>query len=246
MRFLVSGALAFSVPASADALLDSALANGGAYDANQWAYVSNTKLWSGGSTVIGDLWDRMVHGARQKTPLRVSQTVTFDPSKPSGTRQSVRVSVGDSAVIDTDEKDGVPAYSELRQLVQGRPQKLAETAATVTYRVKIDPTRVRKLGAADFEMEGDLPSLDGRIIVVKTGPHAPYISVIRAELPKGAVGNAAGKIKHFSFAFRFAPDPQTGVQLIRASGIDASVQGLGLVTVDMSALNRLGSYRKVR
>jgi hypothetical protein len=123
---------------------------------------------------------------------------------------------------------------------------LTETATAAIYRVSIDPQRIKKLGAADLDIEGDLPNLQGHVTVVKTGPHAPYVSLIRADLPKGSIGNAAGKVKHFSFAFRFAPDPKTGIKLIRASGIDASVQGLGLVTVDMSALNRLKAYRKVR
>jgi hypothetical protein len=240
-----------AAPAQADALLDQALANGGGYNVADWAYVSTMQVWAGGSTVVGDALDRARTGERARPPLREQKVLSYDPSKPAGQREKV-VYQKDSKqiVVDTDENDDLPAYGEMRQLIQGTPSKIGETVATATYRFKVDPTQVRKIGGADLDIEADepLPPLDGTAVVQKTGPGAPYVKSVVVALPthggKGR-GNAAGKVKQLSFGFRFAPEPTKGVKLLQAFGMDSSLQGLGLVTVDFSVLNRVSGYRYV-
>ena len=56
-RIAVLALLAAAAPAHADALLDQALANGGAYDPVEWAYVSTTRVRAGGDNVIGEAVD---------------------------------------------------------------------------------------------------------------------------------------------------------------------------------------------
>lgn len=255
MRLRLLAALApltaAAAPAHADALLDQALANGGAYNAADWAYVSTMKVWAGGSTVVGDAIDRAHSGKRARPPLRDEKVVRYDPSRPPGEREKVVYSKDSKSVhVDSDEDDDLPAYGEMRQLIQGEPKRIADTVATVTYRFAVDPAQVRKIGGADLDIDSDhpMPPLTGTAVVQKTGPRAPYIKTVVVALPtnegKGR-GNAAGKIKQLSFGFRFAPDPQRGVQLLQAFGMDSSLQGLGLVTVDFSVLNKVGNYRFV-
>jgi hypothetical protein len=254
MRLRLLAALApfaIAAPAHADALLDQALANGGAYDAADWAYVSTMKVWAGGSTVVGDAIDRAHSGKRARPPLRDEKVIRYDPSRPPGEREKVVYSKDSKSVhVDSDEDDDLPAYGEMRQLIQGEPKRIADTVAIATYRFAVDPAQVRKIGGADLDIDSDhpMPSLTGTAVVQKTGPRAPYIKTIVVALPtnegKGR-GNAAGKIKQLSFGFRFAPDPQRGVQLLQAFGMDSSLQGLGLVTVDFSVLNKVGNYRFV-
>lgn len=251
LRLLALAPLAAAAPAHADALLDQALANGGAYDPAHWAYVSTISVWAGGSTVVGDAIDRVRTGARARPPLRDQKVVRWDPSRPPGERQKVVYSKNSDQVhVDTDENDDLPAYGEMRQLIQGQAKRIGETVATATYRFAVDPRQVRKIGGADLDIDSDtpIPPLAGTAVVQKTGPRAPYVKTIVVALPtnegKGR-GNAAGKVKQLSFGFRFAPDPQRGVQLLQAFGMDSSLQGLGLVTVDFSVLNKVGSYRFV-
>lgn len=251
LHLLALAPLAVAAPAHADALLDQALANGGAYDPAQWAYVSTMQVWAGGSTVVGDAFDRARTGARARPPLRDQKVIRYDPSRPPGEQQKVVYSKNSDQVhVDTDENDDLPAYGEMRQLIQGEARRIGETAATATYRFAVDPRQVRKIGGADLDIDSDtaIPPLTGTAVVQKTGPRAPYVKTIVVALPtnqgKGR-GNAAGKVKQLSFGFRFAPDPQRGVQLLQAFGMDSSLQGLGLVTVDFSVLNKVGSYRFV-
>ena len=252
MRHLAFAILAaLPAAAQADALLDQALANGGAYDPQDWAYVSTMKVWTGGSTVVGDALDRLSEGRRARPPLRTERVTQYDPSKPAGQRQRVIRDTGagkDAAVqIDTDEHDDAPAYSELRKLVQSAPKLVASTATTATYRALIDPAAVKTFGSADIDIDSDtkLPPLVGTFTVLKTGPRAPYVSTVVVALPTGdgGRGNAAGKVRQLSLGFRYAPDPKRGVQLLRAFGFDTSLQGLGLVTVDFSVLNSIMAYR---
>lgn len=242
-----------AVPAQADALLDQALANGGAYKAADWAYVSTMQVWAGGSTVVGDAFDRVRNGQRARPPLREQKVVRYDPSLPPGQREKVVYSKNSDVVdVETDEDDELPAYGEMRQLVQGKPKRIADTVASATYRFAVDPAQVRKIGGADLDFDPDtgaaMPPLTGTAVVQKMGPGAPYIRTLLVALPnndgKGR-GNAAGKVKQLSFGFRFAPDPQRGVKLLQAFGMDSSLQGLGLVTVDFSVLNKVGNYRFV-
>ena len=242
-----------AAPAHADALLDQALANGGAYNPADWAYVSTMQVWAGGSTVVGDAIDRARTGARARPPLRDQKVVRYDPSRPPGEREKVVYSKNSDQVhVDTEDNEGddLPAYAEMRQLIQGKPRRVANTVATATYRFSVDPAQVRKIGAADLDIDSDapLPPLAGTAVVQKSGPGAPYLKTVVVVLPtnegKGR-GNAAGKVKQLSFGFRFAPDPQRGVQLLQAFGMDSSLQGLGLVTVDFSVLNKIGNYRFV-
>lgn len=251
---LLAAALAplfVAAPAHADALLDQALANGGAYAAADWAYVSTTKVWAGGSTVVGDAIDRAQSGKRARPPLRDEKVVRYDPSRPPGEREKVVYAKDSKSVhVETDENDDLPAYGDMRQLIQGQPKRVGDTVATATYRFAVDPRQVRKIGAADLNIDSDtpIPPLTGTAVVQKTGPSAPYIKTVVVALPtndgKGR-GNAAGKVKQLSFGFRFAPDPERGVQLLQAFGMDSSLQGLGLVTVDFSVLNKVGNYRFV-
>jgi hypothetical protein len=237
--------------ADADALLDQALANGGAYDPAQWAYVSTMQVWAGGSTVVGDALDRARTGERARPPLREQKVVRYDPSLPPGQREKVVYSKSsEDVIVHSDEDDDLPAYAEMRQLIQGQPKRVGETATTVTYRFAVDPAQVRKIGGADLDIDADtpMPPLAGQAVVQKTGPRAPYVKTVVVALPTNdgrGRGNAAGKVKKLSFGFRFAPDPQRGVQLLRAFGMDSSLQGLGLVTVDFSVLNKVADYRFV-
>ncbi len=240
-----------AAPAHADALLDQALANGGAYDPAQWAYVSTTQVWAGGSTVVGDALDRVRQGERSRPPLREEKVVRFDPSRPAGERQRVVYGkTGDNVRVEADEKDDLPAYSEMRQLIQGEPKLVAQTATTATYRFNVDPRQVRKIGGADLNIDSDtpLPPLTGTAVVQKGDRFGPYVKTLVVALPtnggKGR-GNAAGKVKQLSFGFSFAPEPTRGVKLLQAFGMDSSLQGLGLVTVDFSLLNRVAGYRYV-
>lgn len=254
LHLLAAAPLALAgVPASADALLDQALANGGAYNAADWAYVSTMKVWAGGSTVVGDAIDRAQTGKRARPPLRDEKVVRYDPSRPPGEREKVVYSKDSGSVhvnTDDDEDDDLPAYGEMRQLIQGQPKRIGDTVATATYRFAVDPAQVRKIGGADLDIDSDapLPPLTGTAVVQKTGPRAPYIKSVIVALPtndgKGR-GNAAGKVKQLSFGFRFAPEPTRGVQLLQAFGMDSSLQGLGLVTVDFSVLNKVSNYRFV-
>lgn len=254
MRQLTLLALPFTLvaaPAHADALLDQALANGGAYNSADWAYVSTMQVWAGGSTVVGDAIDRAKSGKRARPPLRDQKVTNVDPSKAAGQREKV-VYQKDSkqVVVNTDEDDDLPAYDEMRQLIQGTPTKIGETVASATYRFKVDPKQVRKIGGADLDIDSTdpLPPLTGTAVVQKTGAGAPYIKTLTVVLPthdgKGR-GNAVGKVKQLSFGFRFAPEPTKGVKLLQAFGMDSSLQGLGLVTVDFSVLNKVSAYRFV-
>ena len=248
---LLLPAVLIAAPAQADALLDQALANGGAYNSADWAYVSTMQVWAGGSTVVGDAIDRAKRGERARPALRDQKVTSVDPSKPAGQREKV-VYQKDSkeVVVDTDEDDDLPAYGEMRQLIQGTPVKVGETVASATYRFSVDPKQVRKIGGADLDIDSTdpLPPLTGTAVVQKTGAGAPYIRTIVVALPthdgKGR-GNAAGKVKQLSFGFRFAPEPTKGVKLLQAFGMDSSLQGLGLVTVDFSVLNKVSGYRFV-
>lgn len=240
-----------AVPAQADAMLDQALANGGGYNSADWAYVSTIQVWAGGSTVVGDAIDRAKSGARARPPLRDQKVTRVDPSRPAGQREkTVYQKDSEQVAVDTDEDDDLPAYDEMRQLIQGTPTKVGETVASATYRFQVDPAQVRKIGGADLDIDSTdpLPPLTGTAVVQKTGPGAPYIKTLVVALPthdgKGR-GNAAGKVKQLSFGFRFAPEPTKGVKLLQAFGIDSSLQGLGLVTVDFSVLNKVSGYRFV-
>lgn len=251
LALLALPATLIAAPAHADALLDQALANGGAYKEADWAYVSTMQVWAGGSTVIGDAIDRAKDGKRARPPMRDEKITSVDPSKPAGQREKVTYSKNSKEVmVQTDEDDDLPAYSEMRQLIQGTPKKVGETAASVTYRFNVDPAQVRKIGGADLDIDSTdpLPPLAGTAVVQKTGKGAPYISTMVVALPthegKGR-GNAAGKVKQLSFGFRFAPEPTKGVQLLQAFGMDSSLQGLGLITVDFSVLNKVSGYRFV-
>ncbi|MFC3711466.1 hypothetical protein ACFOMD_02720 [Sphingoaurantiacus capsulatus] len=250
LSLLLLPAAAIAAPAHADALLDQALANGGAYNTADWAYVSTMEVWTGGSTVIGDAIDRAQEGKRARPPLRERRVTSYDPSKPAGQREKTLYEKDAKDVhVATDEDDDLPAYSEMQQLVQGEAKKVGETATTVTYRFSVDPRLVRKIGSADIDIEGDsLPPLAGTGVVQKTGPGAPYLKTLVVALPtndgKGR-GNAAGKVKQLSFGFRFAPEAKNGVKLLQAFGMDSSFQGLGLVTVDFSVLNKVTGYRYV-
>ena len=253
--------IALASPAAADALLDQALANGGAYAASDWAYYSTMKVWTGGSTVVGDFFDRAETGQRDRPPLRETRVVAYDPSKPAALRTRVVRESGDGPVKvqgkngdgdsgdERDKPEEFPAYSEIRGLMDGPATLASQTAATATYRFKVDPKKVRKFGSADIDIDSDtpLPSLAGRLVVRKTGPGAPYVQSVVVALPTGTRGrgNAAGKVKQLSMGLSFAPDPVKGVKLLRALGIDTSLQGLGLVTVDFSVLNKIEGYRYV-
>lgn len=248
---LVAPLALIAAPAYADALLDQALANGGAYNGADWAYVSTMQVWAGGSTIVGDAYDRATQGKRARPPLREQKVTSYDPSKPVGQREKVVYSKDSKQVaIETDEDDELPVYGEMRQLIQGSPTKVGETVATATYRFKVDPKQVRKIGAADIDIDSKepLPPLAGTAVVQKTGPGAPYVKTVVIALPthdgKGR-GNAAGKVKQLSFGFRFAPEPSKGVKLLQAFGVDSSLQGLGLVTIDFSVLNKISGYRFV-
>jgi|GEM_PF-5192263 len=243
--------LSAAAPARADALLERALANGGAYSPAEWAYTSTTQTWAGGSTVVGDAIDRARRGERARPPLREERVVRFDPSRPAGERQKVLYGKKSENVdVRVDEDDDLPAYAEMRQLVQGTPKLVAQTAASATYRFAVDASQVRKIGGADLQIDSDdpLPPLAGTAVVQKTGRFAPYVRSVVVALPtrggKGR-GNAVGKVKQLSFGFSFAPEPTRGVKLLRAFGMDSSLQGLGLVTVDFSLLNRVADYRFV-
>lgn len=240
-----------AVPAHADALLDQALANGGAYQESDWAYVSTMQVWAGGSTVVGDALDRAKDGKRARPPLRDEKITSVDPSKPAGQREKVTYNKNSKeVVVQTDEDDDLPAYSEMRQLIQGTPVKVGETAASATYRFSVDPKQVRKIGGAELDIDTSdpLPPLTGTAVVQTTGPGAPFIKTMVVALPthegKGR-GNAAGKVKQLSFGFRFAHEPTKGVKLLQAFGMDSSLQGLGLITVDFSVLNKVSGYRFV-
>ena len=251
LALLALPATLIAAPAHADALLDQALANGGAYNESDWAYVSTMQVWAGGSTVVGDALDRAKDGKRARPPLRDEKITSVDPSKPVGQREKVTYNKSSKqVVVQTDEDDDLPAYGEMRQLIQGTPVKIGETATSVTYRFSVDPKQVRKIGGADIEIDSTdpLPPLAGTAVVQKTGAGAPYIKTMVVALPthdgKGR-GNAAGKVKQLSFGFRFAPDPAKGVKLLQAFGMDSSLQGLGLITVDFSVLNKISGYRFV-
>ncbi len=253
-------------PAHADALLDAALAHGGAWSPNDWAYVSTTRVAAGGSSIVGDTWSRLTTGAREKPATRTVRVVSFDPSKPEGSRQVVlsdssapptrtkrqlnlREGRNDGGMIQTDENDNLPAYEELRPLIPANAKRVADTVATATYRFQVDPKKIKHIGSADIDIDTDsaLPMLTGTAVVKKTGPFAPYVSTMTIVLPTGdrGRGNAAAKVKLLSMGFRFAPEPKTGTQLLRAFGFDTSLQALGLMTVDMSALNRVDGYHYV-
>lgn len=242
---------AVAAPAQADALLDQALANGGTYDPAQWAYTSRMQVWAGGSTVVGDALDRVRNGERARPPLRDEKVIRYDPSRPTGQRQKVVYAKDSKQVqVDTDETDDVPAYGEMQQLIQGQPKLIAQTATTATYRFAVDPAQVRKIGGAEIQIDANdkLPPLAGTAVVQKGGKFGPYVKTVIITLPKSdgkGLGNAAGRVKQLSFGFRFAPEPARGVKLLQAFGMDSSLQGLGLVTVDFSVLNRLADYRYV-
>jgi hypothetical protein len=243
-------ALLIAAPAHADELLDKALANGGTFDPADWSYTSTMRVWAGGSTVVGDAFDRIGDGQRARPPLREERVTRVDPSKPAGERRKVLYKKGGGQVHADGEDDALPTYAEMRQLIQGSPRLVASTPTTATYRFAVDPAQVRKIGGAKLDMDGGtaLPPLGGRLTVRKDGAHAPYIDTVVVALPtnggKGR-GNAAGKVKQLSFGFRFAPEPQRGVKLLQAFGMDSSLQGLGLVTVDFAVLNRIADYRSV-
>lgn len=268
MRVLASPAwlVLAAAPVQADVLLDQALANGGAYAPAEWAYVSTTKVAAGGTNVVGDAWHRLTDGARAKPPTRNTRVVTFDPSKPAGSQQVVieddtapsrearralntREGRGDT-LIHSDEDDRLPSYADMRQIVKPDAAKVADTVATATYRFKVAPKDIRTIGSADIDIDSDtpLPMLDGTAVIQKTGPFAPYVKTVTVALPtnggKGR-GNAVGKVKQMSMGFRFAPDPKRGTKLLRAFGFDTSLQALGLMTVDVSTLNTVASYRFV-
>lgn len=250
MKIVGLAALVGAVPAHADALLDQALANGGAYDPAQWAYVSTTRVWAGGSTVVGDALNRVRTSERARPPLRDEKVVRYDPSLPPGKREKVLYGKSDSNMrVEADENDDLPAYADMRQLIQGEPRIVGRTDATVTYRFSVDPSQVKKIGGADLDIDTDtpLPPLAGTAVVQRTGPFAPYVKTVTVALPAGdrGLGNAAGKVKQLSFGFRFAPEPTRGVKLLQAFGVDSSLQGLGLVTVDFSVLSRIADYRFV-
>lgn len=247
---LILAAAALSLPAAAqaDALLTQALANGGAYNPADWAYVSTTQVWTGGTTVVGDALYRARDGERPRPPLRSERVVLFDPSKPAGQRTKVvRETVDKQVQVRSDETDEFPAYSELAKLVQGTPKLVAQTAATATYRGWVDPAKVRNFGSVDIESSDPLPPLAGTFTVQKRGPGAPYVKSVVIALPTGEKGrgNAVGKVRQMSFGFRYAPDPQKGVKLLQAFGMDSSLQGLGLVTIDFSVLTKVQGYRYV-
>lgn len=249
MRLFLAAALA-TVPAAAhaDALLTQALANGGAYDAADWAYVSTTQVWTGGTTVVGDALHKMRDGERPRPPLRTERVVQFDPSKPVGQRTKVvRETTSKEVKVEADESDDFPAYQELAKLVQGQPKLVAQTSTTATYRGWVDPAKVRNFGSVDIESTEPLPPLAGTFTVQKTGPGAPYVKSVVIALPTGdkGRGNALGKVRQMSFGFRYAPDPQKGVKLLQAFGMDSSLQGLGLVTIDFSLLTKVSGYRYV-
>ena len=254
-----------AVPAQADALLDQALGHGGAYSPGDWAYVSTTTVNAGGSTLIGDVWNKISTGARSQAPRRNIRITTYDPSKPKGERQVVlqddsgpsddakralntRKGRNDT-MIHTDEDERLPSYDDMKQLVKRDARRTGDSFATATYRFTVDPKDVRHIGSADFNIDSDtpLPPLTGIARVQKTGPFAPYVSTVTVYLPTGdrGRGNAAAKVRLLSMGFRFAPDPGRGVQLLRAFGFDTSLQALGLMTVDVSTLNRVGGYRYV-
>lgn len=245
-------AFAAATPASGDALLDQAFANGGAHQQADWAYYATTKVWTGGSTVVGDLYDRATSGARARPPLRESRIVSYDPSKPAGKREVVLRETGDHVRIDENGKDGgdLPAYAELPKLVQSNVRRVADSVATATYRFTMDPAQVKRFGSAKLEFDKDvkLPPLAGTLTVRKLGVGAPYVSSMVVALPAGqrGRGNAAGKVKQLSMGLSFAPVADGKVKLLRAIGFDTSLQGLGLVTVDFSILHRLENYRRVR
>lgn len=260
MKFvLAAAAAALSFPASADQLLDAALANGGAYSGSDWAYYATTKVWAGGSTVVGDLIDRTTNGVRDRPALRNTRVIFYDPTKPQELRTKVirdsdqegpqvRVKPGHKRSKDRKIED-YPNYSEIRGLIEGQATKTGETARTATYRFQVDPAKVRKFGSADIQIDSKapLPKFAGTLTVQKSGVGAPYVSSVIVALPTGnkGRGNAAGKVRLMSMGLRFAPDPVKGVKLLQALGLDTSLQGLGLVTVDLSVLNRIEGYRYV-
>ncbi len=258
MKFALLLAVAVATPASADQLLDMALANGGAYSGSDWAYYSTMKVWTGGSTVVGDFFDKAHTGKRDRPPLRETRVIAYDPSKPAALRTKVIRDSGDGHVKvagdherdrEKDKAEDFPAYSEIRNLMNGPATKARETATIATYNFKVDPKKVRRFGSADIEINTDspLPLLNGTLTVRKTGAGAPYVSSVIVSLPTGdkGRGNAAGKVKLLSMGLSYAPDPVKGVKLLRALGFDTSLQGLGLVTVDFSILNRIEGYRYV-
>jgi hypothetical protein len=253
MRLALAASLALPLAAApsaahADALLTEALANGGAYNPAEWAYVSVTKVWTGGTTVVGDAVHKLRDGERPRPPLRSERVVQFDPTKPAGQRlRVVRETVDKQVEVRADETDDFPAYSELAKLVQGTPKLVAQTSTTATYRGWVDPAKVRNFGSVDIESSDPLPPLAGTFTVQKSGPGAPYVKSVVIALPTGEKGrgNAVGKVRQMSFGFRYAPDPQKGVKLLQAFGMDSSLQGLGLVTIDFSLLTKVAGYRYV-
>lgn len=253
MRLVLAATLALPLAAAptaahADALLTQALANGGAYNPAEWAYVSTTQVWTGGTTVVGDAVHKLRDGARPRPPLRSERVVLFDPTKPAGQRSRVvREAVDKQVQVNSDENEEFPAYSELAKLVQGTPKLVAQTATTATYRGWVDPGKVRNFGSVDIESSDPLPPLAGTFTVRKTGPGAPYVQTVVIALPTGEEGrgNAVGKVRQMSFGFRYAPHAEKGVKLLQAFGMDSSLQGLGLVTIDFSLLTKVAGYRYV-
>lgn len=232
-----------STSAFADALLDKALANGGGYDRSDWAYTSTTRFWGAGDNVVSEAFrDRRSAGLGRPDKERV---VRFDPSLPKGKQLVVlRETRSASIHVNSDEADELPRYAEMRELIQGTPKRIADTPTQATYSFDVDPSKVKKIGSADLDIDIEGVRLAGRAVVQKTGLHAPYVKSVTVALP-GVRGNAAGKMRQMSLGFRFAPDPKRGVQLMRAFGFDMNLQALGLVSADIATLNRVGGYRYV-
>lgn len=260
-RTILLVAAAYTTPAQADALLDQALANGGAWSPDDWAYVSTTRVNAGGSNVVSDAWSRATSGGRAAAPTRDVRIVTYDPSKPEGQRQVVLsdgnnvpsknghvVVIGSNGSVSSRENDRLPSYDDIRQMVKPGAAKIGDTVATATYRFTTPLKDLRHIGSADLDIDTDTAViLNGTAVVQKTGPHAPYVKSVIVYLPTGdhGRGNAAAKIKQLSMGFRFAPDPARGTELLRAFGFDSSFQALGLMSIDASFLNRVDGYRYV-
>ena len=255
-----------ATPAAADALLSQALANGGAWSPDDWAYVSTTRVNAGGSNVVSDAWSRATSGSRASAPTRNVRVVTYDPSKPEGQRQvvlsddsatppavnkSLNIRKGrNDTFIHSDESDRLPSYDDMRQMVSSDAAKIGDTVATATYRFTTPLKNIRHIGSANIDVVGDSGGrimLSGTAVVQKAGPGAPYVKSVIVYLPTGdrGRGNAAGKIRQLSMGFRFAPDPTRQVELLRAFGFDSQFQALGLVSVGASVLNRVDGYRFV-
>lgn len=229
----MSGAVADDpTPAGPPAVIEAALAGAELDTVDGWAFRRTRTTRAG-----GDL---------------AEVTVTrFDPARPAGercTEAELDLATDDTGAGEErpcEEAPERPLYGELRELLlDAHYEPLSATDEVAQFRIRPgDETRGFKMGGVDVQFDdGDAKRLVGSVSVRLVGAGAPYVEQVLLGLEEPA-GKLVARLSRLDIEYRYAPDPATGVKLIRSFDVGLDLRLFGMFNVSTDVQMAFDEYR---